>query len=83
MPQIGPFGDTIAAHDTSDVTPVTLRRWTAGTSDRGRVRDGSWAVVAVVAPYVVWTTLTQRARRFARQVESLEAALTGADALGK
>ena len=34
-------------------------------------------------PPATWTTLTQRARRFARQVESLEAALTGADALGK
>lgn len=53
MPQIGPFGDAVAAHDTSDVTPVTLRRWTAGTSDRGIVRDGSWADVAVAAPYVV------------------------------
>ena len=34
-------------------------------------------------PPATWTTLTLRARRFARQIEALEAALTGADALGK
>ncbi len=34
-------------------------------------------------PPATWTTLTQRARRFARQIEALEAALTGADSLGK
>jgi hypothetical protein len=32
-------------------------------------------------PPTSWSTLTDRARRFARQVESLELALTGADAL--
>ena len=64
MPQIGPFGGAIAAHDTSDVTPVTLRRWTPGTSDRGIIRDGSWAEVAVAAPYVVLPAKpTVRARR--------------------
>lgn len=32
-------------------------------------------------PPATWTTLTQRARRFARQVEALELALTGANAI--
>ena len=33
-------------------------------------------------PPTSWSTLIARARRFARQVEALELALTGADALG-
>lgn len=34
-------------------------------------------------PPTSWSTMTARARRFARQVEALELALTGADALSE
>lgn len=53
MPLIGPFGAAIAAHDTSDLTPVTLRRHSPGTSDRGIIRGETWSDVEVARPYVV------------------------------
>ncbi len=53
MPEIGPFSPAIMALDTADVTPVTLWRFTPGTSDRGIVRTGAYASIACAAPYVV------------------------------
>jgi hypothetical protein len=53
VPQIGPFDAAILANDTSDVTPVDLRRFTPGALSRGLVAAGTWAAVTVPAPYVV------------------------------
>lgn len=52
MPQIGPFGDSVAALDTSDVSPVALSRYAPGALDRGRPLPGEWSALALPAPYV-------------------------------
>lgn len=52
MPQIGPFGDSVAALDTSDVSPVQLERYAPGGIDRGRPLPGAWGPLALPAPYV-------------------------------
>lgn len=52
MPQIGPFGDSVAALDTSDVVEVQLERYTPGALDRGRPLPGEWGPLDIPAPHV-------------------------------
>lgn len=64
MPQIGPFDATLAALDTSDVTPAQLWRYAPGEIDRGRPLPGTWSQTELARPYVVLPAKpTDRTRR--------------------
>jgi hypothetical protein len=64
VPQIGPFGPTLEALDTSDVTPAQLHRYAPGLIDRGRPLPGVWAQAELARPYVIMPAKpSERTRR--------------------